>query len=82
MKIAVCDDDKRDIARIKKLVKAYDADNHKYSDDPFFINFMAVLACLISLCIEFFLRKRLPLLKEYLSSILWMVFLIVRWVIS
>lgn len=28
MKIAVCDDDKRDIARIKKLVKAYDADNH------------------------------------------------------
>ncbi len=23
MKIAVCDDDKRDIARIKKLVKAY-----------------------------------------------------------
>ncbi len=28
MKIAVCDDDKRDIARIKKLVKAYDADNN------------------------------------------------------
>lgn len=40
----------------------------KYSDDPFFINFMAVLACLISLCIEFFLRKRLPLLKEYLKK--------------
>ena len=28
MKIAVCDDDKMDIARIKKLVKAYDADNN------------------------------------------------------
>ncbi len=28
MKIAVCDDDKRDIARIKKLVKAYDTDNN------------------------------------------------------
>ena len=40
----------------------------KYSDDPFFINFMAVFACLISLCIEFFLRKRLPLLKEYLKK--------------
>lgn len=40
----------------------------KYSDDRLFINFMAVLACLISLCIEFFLRKRLPLLKEYLKK--------------
>lgn len=25
MKIAVCDDDKRDIARLKKLIEAYDA---------------------------------------------------------
>lgn len=40
----------------------------KYSDDPFLINFMAVLACLISLCIEIFLRKKLPLLKEYLKK--------------
>lgn len=28
MKIAVCDDDKRDIARIKKLIEAYDAENN------------------------------------------------------
>ena len=28
MKIAVCDDDKRDIARLKKLIEAYDADNN------------------------------------------------------
>ena len=28
MKIAVCDDDKKDIARLKKLIKAYDADNN------------------------------------------------------
>ncbi len=40
----------------------------KYSDNPFLINFMAVLACLISLCIEIFLRKKLPLLKEYLKK--------------
>lgn len=28
MKIAVCDDDKKDIARLKKLIEAYDADNN------------------------------------------------------
>ena len=28
MKIAICDDDKKDIARLKKLIKAYDADNN------------------------------------------------------
>ena len=28
MKIAVCDDDKNDIARLKGLIKAYDADNN------------------------------------------------------
>ena len=28
MKIAVCDDDKRDIARLKELIEAYDADNN------------------------------------------------------
>ena len=28
MKIAVCDDDKKDIARLKKLIEAYDAYNN------------------------------------------------------
>ncbi len=28
MKIAVCDDDKKDIARLKKLIEAYDAENN------------------------------------------------------
>lgn len=28
MKIAVCDDDKKDIARLKKLIEVYDADNN------------------------------------------------------
>ncbi len=39
-----------------------------YMDDPIFLNIMAVLACLISLCIEIFLRKKLALLKEYLKK--------------
>ncbi len=39
-----------------------------YLDNPIFINIMAVLACIISLCIEIFLRKKLHLLKEYLKK--------------
>ena len=35
-----------------------------HSDNQIFVNLMACLACAISLCIEVFLRKKLPLLKE------------------
>ena len=28
MKIAVCDEEKKDIARLKKLIEAYDAENN------------------------------------------------------
>ena len=39
-----------------------------HSDNQIFVNLMACLACAISLCIEVFLRKKLPLLKEYLKK--------------
>ncbi len=39
----------------------------RHSDDQIFVNFMACFSCFISLCIEFFLRKKLPLLKGYLK---------------
>ena len=39
-----------------------------HSDNQIFVNLMACLACAISLCIEVFLRKKLPLLKACLKK--------------
>ena len=38
------------------------------NDDSIFINLMCCLACFITFCLEYVIRKRLPLIKEYLRN--------------
>ena len=38
------------------------------NDDPTFLNLMCCLACFIVLCLEVVLRRKLPLIKEYLKQ--------------
>ena len=37
-------------------------------NDPVFVNLLCWLACFMTLCLELFLRKKLPLIKEYLKK--------------